>query len=113
MRAAMEEEIMRWTVRRKSQLVLVIIHGRTSVSVASRQRRHPRAARGGGDRISARRAGGSRAGGVSARSLPLQCLHRHAMESGMRTAPAPPSCHSRVPAEQASMARRPATSDRP
>jgi transposase-like protein len=33
----MEEEIKRWTARRKSQLVLEIIQGRTTVSEASRQ----------------------------------------------------------------------------
>jgi transposase-like protein len=37
MSAVMEEEIKRWTARRKSQLVLEIIQGRTSVSEASRQ----------------------------------------------------------------------------
>ncbi len=37
MSAVMEEEIKRWTVRRKSQLVLEIIQGRTTVSEASRQ----------------------------------------------------------------------------
>lgn len=37
MSAVMEEEIKRWTARRKSQLVLEIIQGRTTVSEASRQ----------------------------------------------------------------------------
>lgn len=37
MSAVVEEEIKRWTARRKSQLVLEIIQGRTSVSEASRQ----------------------------------------------------------------------------
>ena len=36
MSAVMEEEIKRWTARRKSQLVLEIIQGKTSVSEASR-----------------------------------------------------------------------------
>jgi len=33
----MEEEIKRWTARRKSALVLEIIQGKTTVSEASRQ----------------------------------------------------------------------------
>ena len=33
----MEEEIKRWTARRKSKLVLEIIQGRTTVSKASRE----------------------------------------------------------------------------
>jgi transposase-like protein len=37
MSAVMEEEIKRWTVRRKSQLVLEIIQGKKTVSEASRQ----------------------------------------------------------------------------
>lgn len=37
MSAVMEEEIKRWTARRKSQLVLEIIQGKTTVSEASRQ----------------------------------------------------------------------------
>lgn len=37
MSAVMEEEIKRWTARRKSQLVLEIIQGRTAVSETSRQ----------------------------------------------------------------------------
>ena len=37
MSAVMEVEIKRWTARRKSQLVLEIIQGRTSISEASRQ----------------------------------------------------------------------------
>lgn len=37
MSAVMEEEIKRWTARRKSAPVLEIIHGRTTVSEASRQ----------------------------------------------------------------------------
>jgi transposase-like protein len=37
MSAVMEEEIKRWTARRKSQLVLEIIQGRTTVSEVSRQ----------------------------------------------------------------------------
>jgi hypothetical protein len=35
--ALKEEEIERWTARRQSQLVLEIIHGKTSVSEAARQ----------------------------------------------------------------------------
>ena len=37
MTAMMEEEIKRWTARRKSALVLEIIQGKTTVSEASRQ----------------------------------------------------------------------------
>ncbi len=37
MSAMMEEEIKRWTARRKSVLVLEILQGKTSVSEASRQ----------------------------------------------------------------------------
>lgn len=37
MSAMMEEEIKRWTARRKSALVLEIIQGKTTVSEASRQ----------------------------------------------------------------------------
>jgi transposase-like protein len=37
MSAVMEEEIKRWTARRKSALVLEIIQGKTTVSEASRQ----------------------------------------------------------------------------
>jgi transposase-like protein len=37
MSAMMEEEIKRWTARRKSALVLEILQGRTTVSEASRQ----------------------------------------------------------------------------
>lgn len=37
MSAVMEEEIKRWTVRRKAALVLEIIQGKTTVSEASRQ----------------------------------------------------------------------------
>ena len=37
MSAVMKEEIKRWMAWRKSQLVLEIIQGRTSVSEASRQ----------------------------------------------------------------------------
>ncbi|WP_255486276.1 DUF1153 domain-containing protein [Luteimonas sp. MC1782] len=37
MSAVMEEEIKRWTARRKSALVLEIIQGRTTVSEARRQ----------------------------------------------------------------------------
>lgn len=37
MSIVMEEEIKRWTARRKSALVLEIIQGKTSVSEASRQ----------------------------------------------------------------------------
>ena len=37
MSAVMEEEIKRWTARRKSSLVLEIIQGKTTVSEASRQ----------------------------------------------------------------------------
>ena len=37
MSAMMEEEIKRWTARRKSALVLEILQGKTSVSEASRQ----------------------------------------------------------------------------
>lgn len=37
MSAVMDEEIKRWTARRKSQLVLEIIQGKTTVSEASRQ----------------------------------------------------------------------------
>lgn len=37
MSAVMEEEIKRWIARRKSQLVLEIIQGKTTVSEASRQ----------------------------------------------------------------------------
>jgi transposase-like protein len=36
MSAVMEEEIKRWTVRRKSALVLEIIQGKTTVAEASR-----------------------------------------------------------------------------
>ena len=37
MSIVMEEEIKRWTVRRKSALVLEIIQGKTTISEASRQ----------------------------------------------------------------------------
>src|SRR3546814_8070304 len=37
MSAVMEEEIKRWTARRKSALVLEIIQGKTTVAEASRQ----------------------------------------------------------------------------
>ena len=37
MSIAMEEEIKRWTARRKSALVLEIIQGKTTVAEASRQ----------------------------------------------------------------------------
>ena len=37
MSIVMEEEIKRWTARRKSALVLEIIQGKTTVSEASRQ----------------------------------------------------------------------------
>ena len=37
MSIVMDEEIKRWTARRKSALVLEIIQGKTSVSEASRQ----------------------------------------------------------------------------
>jgi transposase-like protein len=37
MSAVMEEEIKRWSARRKSQLVLEIIQGKTTVSEPSRQ----------------------------------------------------------------------------
>jgi len=37
MSAVMEEEIKRWTARRKSALVLEIIQGKTTVSEASRR----------------------------------------------------------------------------
>ena len=37
MSAVMDEEIKRWTARRKSALVLEIIHGRTTVAEATRQ----------------------------------------------------------------------------
>lgn len=37
MSAVMEEEIKRWTARRKSVLVLEILQGKTTVSEASRQ----------------------------------------------------------------------------
>ena len=37
MSVMMEEEIKRWTARRKSALVLEIIQGKTTVSEASRQ----------------------------------------------------------------------------
>jgi transposase InsO family protein len=37
MSAVMDEEIKRWTARRKSALVLEIIQGKTTVSEASRQ----------------------------------------------------------------------------
>jgi transposase-like protein len=37
MSAMMEEEIKRWTARRKSALVLEILQGKTTVSEASRQ----------------------------------------------------------------------------
>ena len=37
MSQVMEEEIKRWTERRKSALVLEIIHGRTTVAEATRQ----------------------------------------------------------------------------
>jgi transposase-like protein len=37
MSAVMEEEIKRWTARRKAALVLEIIQGKTTVSQASRQ----------------------------------------------------------------------------
>lgn len=37
MSAVMEEEIKRWTARRKAALVLEIIQGRTTVAEASRQ----------------------------------------------------------------------------
>lgn len=37
MSAVMEEEIKRWTARRKAALVLEIIQGKTTVSEASRQ----------------------------------------------------------------------------
>jgi transposase-like protein len=37
MNIAMDEEIKRWTARRKSALVLGIIHGKTTVSESSRQ----------------------------------------------------------------------------
>ena len=37
MSAVMEEEIKRWTARRKSALVLEIIQGKTTVAQASRQ----------------------------------------------------------------------------
>jgi transposase-like protein len=37
MSAVMDEEIKRWTARRKSQLVLEIIQDKTTVSEASRQ----------------------------------------------------------------------------
>lgn len=37
MSAMMEEQIKRWTARRKSALVLEIIQGKTTVSEASRQ----------------------------------------------------------------------------
>jgi transposase-like protein len=37
MSVVMEEEIKRWTARRKSALVLEIIQGKTSVAEASRQ----------------------------------------------------------------------------
>ena len=37
MSAMMEEEIKRWTARRKSALVLEIIQGKTTVAEASRQ----------------------------------------------------------------------------
>jgi transposase-like protein len=37
MSAMMEEEIKRWTARRKSALVLEILQGKTTVSAASRQ----------------------------------------------------------------------------
>ena len=37
MSEVMDEEIKRWTARRKSALVLEIIQGRTTVSEASRQ----------------------------------------------------------------------------
>ena len=37
MSAVMEEEIKRWTARRKSQLVLEIIQGKTTVAEAARQ----------------------------------------------------------------------------
>jgi transposase-like protein len=37
MSAMMEEEIKRWTMRRKSQLVLEIIQGKKTISEASRQ----------------------------------------------------------------------------
>jgi transposase-like protein len=37
MSVVMEEEIKRWTARRKSALVLEIIQGKTTVAEASRQ----------------------------------------------------------------------------
>ncbi len=37
MSAVMEEEIKRWTARRKSALILEIIQGKTTVAEASRQ----------------------------------------------------------------------------
>ena len=37
MSIVMEEEIKRWTARRKSALVLEVIQGKTSISEASRQ----------------------------------------------------------------------------
>jgi transposase-like protein len=37
MSAMMEEEIKRWTARRKSALVLEILQGKTTISAASRQ----------------------------------------------------------------------------
>ena len=37
MSVMMEEEIKRWTARRKSALVLEIIQGKTTISEASRQ----------------------------------------------------------------------------
>ena len=37
MSAVMDEEIKRWTARRKSALVLEIIQGKTTISEASRQ----------------------------------------------------------------------------
>ena len=37
MSVVMEEEIKRWTARRKSALVLEIIQGKTTVAAASRQ----------------------------------------------------------------------------
>ena len=37
MSAVMEEEIKRWTARRKSALVLEILQGKTTISEASRQ----------------------------------------------------------------------------
>ena len=43
MSQVMEEEIKRWTARRKSALVLEIIQGKTTVAEASRQfRKLPR-----------------------------------------------------------------------